>query len=93
MQQWKNNIFLRVALIVLAIFCLGATLSLQFEYNRLQNQREALEKQISLSQAKIDELQSALNAPFDDEYVIKFAREKLNYRLPEEIVFYNDLNH
>lgn len=93
MHQWKNNIFLRVALIVLALFCLGTILSLQLEYNRLQNQRELLEKQISVSQTKIDELQSALNAPFDDEYVIKFAREKLNYRLPEEIVFYNDLDH
>lgn len=93
MQQWKNNIFLRVALIGLALFCVGAILSLQFEYNRLQNQRDELEEQISLSKAKIDELQSALDAPFDDEYVIKFAREKLNYRLPEEIVFYNDLNH
>ena len=93
MQQWKNNIFLRVALIGLALFYVGAILSLQFEYNRLQNQRDELEEQISLSKAKIDELQSALDAPFDDEYVIKFAREKLNYRLPEEIVFYNDLNH
>ena len=30
---------------------------------------------------------------FDDEYIIKIAREKLNLRLPEEIVYYNNLIH
>ena len=93
LHQWKNNVFLRVALIGLALFCVGTILSLQLEYNQLQNQKEVLEQQIALSQMRIDELKGALNASFDDEYVIKFAREKLNYRLPEEIVFYNDLNH
>ena len=93
MHQWKNNIFLRVTMIVMGLFCVGAILSLQFEYNRLQNKKNELAAQIAESRERINELQSALDEPFDDEYVIKYAREKLNYRLPEEIVFYNDLSH
>ena len=27
----------------------------------------------------------------DDDYIIRIAKEKLNLRLPEEIIFYNDL--
>lgn len=93
MFQWKNNVFLRAALLVLAIFCFVTILSLQLEYNRLKTERDALTAQIAAAQEKVDELQSALDTPFDHEYIIKFAREKLNYRLPEEIVFYNDLNN
>lgn len=93
MNSWKDNVFVRVALLVLAAFCVVTILSLQLEYNRMKTERDALSAQIAEAQQKVDELQNALDTPFDDEYVIKIAREKLNYRLPEEIVFYNDLNN
>jgi len=91
--NWTNNAFVRVAFIVLMIFCFVTTLSLQLEYNRLKTEAAALENQIEEAAENVEELQNALNTPFDYEYIIRFAREKLNYRLPEEIVFYNDLNH
>lgn len=93
MNSWKDNVFVRVALLALAAFCVVTILSLQLEYNRMKTERDALSAQIAEAQQKVDELQNALDTPFDDEYVIKIAREKLNYRLPEEIVFYNDLNN
>ena len=92
MLQWKNNVFLRITFVVLSIVCLATILSLQIEYNRLQNERQLLLDKISESNEKVEEIQSALNTPFDEEYIVKYAREKLNYRLPEEIVFYNDYN-
>lgn len=42
-------------------------------------------------QGKVDELQNKLDTPFDAEYIIALAKEKLGYCLPEEIIFYNDL--
>jgi len=42
-------------------------------------------------QANIDELQNKLDTPFDDEYIIELAKEKLGYCLPDEIIFINDL--
>jgi hypothetical protein len=37
-------------------------------------------------------LQAQIDAPFDRDYVIKIAKEKLNLSLPQEIIFYNDLS-
>ena len=36
-------------------------------------------------------MQLRLDAPITDEYIRRIAREKLNYRDPDEILFYNDL--
>ena len=50
------------------------------------------EKEKEVPELKIDELQSRLDEEIDEEYIMRIAREKLNYRLPEEIIFYNDLS-
>lgn len=90
-MHWKNNVFLRTSLFLLVVFCIVAIVTLQLEYNRLRIKRDALMDEISQAEERVNSLEEALDAPFDDDYVIKVAREKLNYRLPEEIVFYNDL--
>lgn len=64
---------------------------LQLEYNSLQVRRDALLAEIQNTGERMEMLQSSLDMPFDDEYIIKIAREKLNLRLPEEIVYYNNL--
>ena len=65
---------------------------LQLEYNSLKMRRDALILEIQNTSERIEMLQSSLDTPFDDEYIIKMAREKLNLRLPEEIVYYNNLS-
>ncbi|MGM9652160.1 MAG: septum formation initiator family protein [Eubacteriales bacterium] len=90
-MHWKNNVFLRTSLFLLVVFCIVAIVTLQLEYNRLRTKRDALMDEISQAEERVNSLEEALDTPFDDDYVIKVAREKLNYRLPEEIVFYNDL--
>ena len=52
----------------------------------------ALRAAIADTEQNIEALQDQLEAPFDDDYVIRIAREKLNLSLPQEIIFYNDLN-
>ena len=88
-----NNAFVRVAFIVVVLIMSLSTLSLVLDGNRLRTEKEALQSQIAEVTENIDRLQNTLNTPFDYEYIVRVAREKLNYRLPEEIVFYNDLNH
>lgn len=90
-MQWKNNAVFRICALGLAVCCIISIVSLQFKYNSLKARRNALKEEIAAAQERVDVLQEALETPFDDDYVIKIAREKLNYRLPEEIVFYNDL--
>ena len=91
MQLFKNNVFVKAAVVVLVVFCLVMIVSMQIEYNELRARRDVLLAELDAINVRIQTVQSALNAPFDEEYIIKIAREKLNLRLPEEVVFYNDL--
>lgn len=38
----------------------------------------------------IDKLKFDLEQEMDEDYIMRIAREKLNYYLPDEIIFYND---
>lgn len=92
MQVLKNNFFFKLALFFVAFCCIGMLVVLQFRNNALRQEKNDLLAQIAQGQDRIEAVQAVLDTPFDDEYVIKIAREKLNLRLPEEIVFYNDMN-
>ncbi len=92
MHAMKSNFFFRFALLFLAVCCIGMLVALQVKNNTLSRERDALLAQIDEGEARVQSVQAVLDTPFDEEYVIKIAREKLNLRLPEEIVFYNDLN-
>ena len=74
------------------VFCTVTIIQMQFEFNSLKEDKAKVEQQIQLYELKIDELQSRLDEEIDEEYIMRVAREKLNYRLPEEIIFYNDLS-
>lgn len=84
--------FVRAAVTVAVIVCLVTILKLQIQFNQLNEEKKALESQVNDYADDIEELKNELARPFDDEYVIRIAREKLGYHLPEEIIYYNDLN-
>lgn len=73
------------------VFCTVTIVKMQFEFNSLKEDKAEVEEQIKAYELKIDELQARLEEDFDTEYIMRIAREKLNFRLPEEIIFYNDL--
>ncbi len=65
--------------------------SVQIRHNELTEERDRLNERIEEVQGNIDEIQNKLDTPFDNEYIIALAKEKLGYCLPDEIIFYNDL--
>ena len=73
------------------VFCTVTIIKMQFEFNTLKQDKVKVEEQIKEYELKVDELQAKLEEDFDTEYIMRIAREKLNFRLPEEIIFYNDL--
>lgn len=93
MQNWKNSGFFRVLIFTFMIIGVVSVVKLQLEYNSLKMRRDVLAQEIQATSERIEILQTTLDSPFDDEYIIKIAREKLNLRLPEEIVYYNNLIH
>ena len=64
---------------------------MQLKYNELRVARDKLVTEIEIKKAQVEKLSDELDMPFNDDYVIKIAREKLNLCRPEEILFYNDL--
>ena len=90
-RAW-NNIFVRLAVLVLLVTMLVMSARLLMEYNELSERADQLRLQIESSTHEIEALRAQLDAPFDEDYVIRIAKEKLNLSLPQEIIFYNDLN-
>ncbi len=74
------------------VFCTVTIIRMQFEFNELKENKEQVEEQIKNYQLKIDELEAQLDEQFNTDYIMRVARDKLNYRLPDEIIFYNDLS-
>ena len=73
------------------VFCVFTIVKMQFELNELKKNRLRLESQIAEAELRYEQLEEEYSQPFDEEYIVKVAREKLGYRLPGEIIFYNDL--
>ncbi len=88
----RTNIFVRIAVIIVIVVCLITILKLQIQFNKLNEEKKILAAQVEEYQEDIEELKAEIERPFDDEYVIRVAREKLGYHLPDEIIYYNDLN-
>ncbi|NLK39566.1 MAG: septum formation initiator family protein [Clostridiales bacterium] len=87
----SSNAFVKIGVVFFIGIILYTIISMQLRFNELREMRDALKREIEAGHARIEKLQNELEMPFDDEYVAKVARERLNLCRPEEILFYNDL--
>ncbi len=86
----RMNFFVKLTILVVICFCAVNIIRLRTEYNNLRDSEEDLLKEKAEYEEAIDKLKSDLAAEMDEEYIMRIAREKLNYYLPDEIIFYND---
>ena len=89
MRSVFRNMFGRVSMLVLVVFCLVAFVTLRLKQNDLYAKERALQAEIDRMNEYINELQAEIDRPFDDDYVAEIAHEKLGLRYPQEIVFYS----
>lgn len=87
----KSNFFLKAVILAFICFCVLTLAAQQLRFTELREKESALNDEIASLEADIEDIEADLARPFDDEYVKKVARAKLNYHLPEEIIYYNDL--
>ncbi len=87
----KTNMFIKIAVAVFLAFCIISIIKLQVEFNELSREKDVLEQNIREYSDTIASLKEQLEEPYDEEYIKRVAREMLNYHMPEEIIFYNDL--
>ncbi len=91
MKNW--NFFVKAALLVFLLFGVITIIQLGTQISDLEDKVADADQQIEALNTDIEELWAELDQPVDEEYMKKIAREALNYHLPSEIVFYNDLAH
>lgn len=91
MRSFQNNPLIKLALFVFTVCCVITFVSLQLKFNNLKAERDVLLEEIMATEERVAQLENKLKTPFDYDYIIGVARDKLNLRLPEEIVFFNDL--
>ncbi len=89
MYRFGNNIFIKIAVVCIAVFCIFSIVRLQIKNNDVENQIQEASDRLDELNDKTADARRQMEEPFDDEYVADEARKKLNYHLPEEIIFYN----
>ena len=84
---------LKFLLIGLFVFSVVVFIAGFIRYSELQNDKRALQEQIEAKEESIEESEYLLDVPITDrDYIIRIAKEKLGLFLPDEIIYYSDLN-
>ena len=84
-----RGIIITAAICLLLLSSVITFVSKLVKYNELQDQKTELIKEICERKDSIEELKYWIDAPMDDDYIMKFAREKLDLFRADEIVFTN----
>ena len=82
-----RTVIVAAAVCLLVIVAIINFVSQMAKYNELQAQKELLRQKISDANDNIEELEYWIDSPMDDDYIMKFAREKLDLYRSDEIVF------
>ena len=91
MKRTKHSFLFTVIVTMFVFFCVMSIVKLQIEINTQTAANRDIQAQNDHLRYEIDQYNNDLSAEKDDEYYEEKAGEKLNLRLPEEIIFYNDL--
>ncbi len=86
------NTVVKVFLILLLLFAVAFFLWSVMKYNEIMEQKQEKEEYIAELNDKIDKLEYLVDAPLDDAFKIRMAREKLGMCFPDEIIFHTELD-
>lgn len=89
----KTSFFTKVALFVFVGFCAITIFQLYGQITEYKEEIAVTEEQIAYYQAQIEALNRELATPIDYTYIRKIAKSKLNFSMPDDIIFYNDLSN
>ncbi len=92
MKKNETGVFVRIAIFVFAVFAVITIVQLQLQYNSYKEQRDELQEEVNALIDEKEHLENEKASIGDEDHVIDVAKDKLNLRLPEEIIFYNDIN-
>ena len=86
------SIIIRVFLVLLLLFSIVFFLWSVMKYNDIMDEKKEKQEYIDSLSEQIDRLEYYVDAPIDDAYKIRMAREKLGMCFPDDIIFQTELN-
>lgn len=87
-KKSKAHVVVSVFLVFLLLFSLIYFLWSLMQYNDAMEKKEEKMEYVSELRDDIQRLEYMVDAPLDDEFKIRVAREKLGMCFPDEIIFY-----
>ncbi len=90
MKTENLNFFVKLTMIVIIFFSVVSIVRLRTSYRELEAAEAEMQEQRVAYLDEIDRLKEELDHEMDQDYVMRIARERLNYYLPDEILFYSD---
>lgn len=88
----EMNIFVRFAVVIFICVSIVSSARILMKYNDYRERIDELELKKEKYAESIERINYELEQDFDDEYVEKIAKRKLNLCDPNEIIYYNSLN-
>ena len=89
-RKSKVNMIVRIFLGFLLVFAVVYFLWSLMQYNDAMEEKAEREEYVSKLKDDIQRLEYMVDAPLDDEFKIRVAREKLGMCFPDEIIFYGE---
>lgn len=90
-KKTAASMLIQFFLICLFLFAVVFFLWSMMQYNEMMKDKKEDEAYIEQLNDEIEELEYLLDAPLDDAYKIRIAREKLGMCFPDEIIFHTEL--
>lgn len=92
-KKTAASMLIQVFLILLFVFSVIFFLWSMMKYNKIMEDKREDEAYIEQLNDEIEQLQYLLDAPLDDAYKIRIAREKLGMCFPDEIIFHTEMEN
>ena len=91
-RKSKVNMIVRIFLGFLLVFAVVYFLWSLMQYNDAMKTKEEKQAYVESLRDEIQRLEYMVDAPLDDEFKIRIAREKLGMCFPDEIIYHTELN-
>ena len=89
-KKSKLHVTIAAFLAFLLVFSLVYFLWSLMQYNEAMDKKAEKEEYVAELKDDIQRLKYMVDAPLDDDFKIRIAREKLGMCFPDEIIFYGD---
>ena len=86
------SLWIRLFVVLLFIFAVIFFLWSMMRYNEIMDKKKENEAYIQRLGEENEQLRYLVEAPLDDAYKIRIAREKLGMCFPDEIIFYTEMD-